>query len=127
VNLNQVTLPAGEVAPLVVFYERLGLRLIVDALPRYARFECPDGESTLSVEQVPERATGPAPVVYFECADLDRTVARLVAEGVRFDSLPADQPWLWREARLRDPAGNALCLYWAGENRRHPPWRVARS
>lgn len=28
---------------------------------------------------------------------------------------------LWREARLRDPAGNALCLFFAGPNRRDPP------
>jgi catechol 2,3-dioxygenase-like lactoylglutathione lyase family enzyme len=124
-NLNQVTLPARDVALAVSFYEQLGLRLIVDALPRYVRFECPDGESTLSVERTGADAAGAAPVVYFECEDLDRTVERLVAAGIRFESLPADQPWLWREARLRDPAGNALCLYWAGTNRRHPPWRVA--
>jgi catechol 2,3-dioxygenase-like lactoylglutathione lyase family enzyme len=123
-NLNQVTLPAVDVAPAVAFYQRLGLRLIVEDLPHYVRFECPDGESTLSVEQVPERGTGPGPVVYFECEDLDRTVERLSAAGIEFDTLPADQPWLWREARLRDPAGNLLCLFWAGRNRRHPPWRV---
>src|SRR3989442_5453961 len=46
------------------------------------------------------------------------------AAGIQFDSAPTDQPWLWREARLRDPAGNSLCLYSAGPNRRHPPWRV---
>ncbi|HET7599635.1 MAG TPA: VOC family protein [Gemmatimonadales bacterium] len=123
-NLNQVTLSAADLAPAVAFYQRLGLRLIVDALPRYARFECPDGESTLSLEQAPERAAGSSPVVYFECEQLDDTVERLVAAGIRFDSMPADQPWLWREARLRDPAGNPLCLYRAGRNRRHPPWRV---
>ena len=123
-NLNQVTLPAREVAPAVAFYRRLGLRLIVDALPRYVRFECPDGDSTLSVEQTD--ATGPlsATVVYFECEDLDGMVDCLVAAGVEFEQLPADQPWLWREARLKDPAGNRLCLYRAGPNRRHPPWRV---
>ena len=124
-NLNQVTLPVLEVAPAMAFYQRLGLRLIVDALPRYVRFECPDGESTLSLEQASERGAGPGQVIYFECEHLDETVERLRAADIAFDSLPADQPWLWREARLRDPGGNSLCLYWAGRNRRYPPWRVA--
>jgi catechol 2,3-dioxygenase-like lactoylglutathione lyase family enzyme len=123
-NLNQVTLPAQDVAAAAVFYRQLGLRLIVDALPRYVRFECPDGESTLSVEQVAELGWGPGPVIYLECGDLDATVERLVSDGIRFDTPPIDQPWLWREARLRDPAGNALCLFHAGDNRREPPWRV---
>jgi predicted enzyme related to lactoylglutathione lyase len=123
-NLNQVTLPAADVGAAAAFYRRLGLRLIVDALPRYVRFECPDGASTLSVEQADAAGAGAAPVVYFECEDLDATVERLVAAGIAFDRRPVDEPWLWREARLRDPAGNRLCLYWAGPNRRHPPWRV---
>jgi len=123
-NLNQVTLPAVDVGPAVDFYSRLGLRLIVEDLPRYARFELPDGESTLSIERVSEATAGHGPVVYFECEDLDQTVHRLRAKGVEFDSLPLDQPWLWREARLRDPGGNTLCLYWAGRNRRYPPWRL---
>jgi catechol 2,3-dioxygenase-like lactoylglutathione lyase family enzyme len=123
-NLNQVTLPAVDLAEAAQFYQRPGFRLIVDALPRYVRFECPEGESTLSLEQVPMLGTHPAPVIYLECRHLDETVAGLIAAGVRFDSGPTDQTWLWREARLRDPAGNELCLYWAGDNRRYPPWRV---
>jgi catechol 2,3-dioxygenase-like lactoylglutathione lyase family enzyme len=124
VNLNQVTLPAQDVAAAARFYRLLGLRLIVDALPRYVRFECPDGESTFSLEHDPRTGGGAAPAVYFECDDLDATVARLEAAGIEFDAEPTDQPWLWREARLRDPAGNALVLYFAGPNRRYPPWRV---
>jgi catechol 2,3-dioxygenase-like lactoylglutathione lyase family enzyme len=69
-NLNQVTLPARDVAAAAAFYQRLGLRLMVDALPRYVRFECPDGDGTLSVEQASDGGAGPAPVVYFECEDL---------------------------------------------------------
>jgi len=124
VNLNQVTLPALDVPRAAEFYRRLGFRLIVDALPRYVRFECPDGDSTLSIEQADSAGTGPTPVIYFECEDLDGTVERLRAEGIELEQLPVDQPWLWREARLRDPAGNRLCLYRAGANRRDPPWRV---
>ncbi|MGA3124897.1 MAG: VOC family protein [Polyangiaceae bacterium] len=63
-------------------------------------------------------------IVYFECEDLDARVAALKEQGVVFDTEPADEPWLWREARLRDPDGNVLCLYRAGVNRRNPPWRV---
>jgi predicted enzyme related to lactoylglutathione lyase len=62
--------------------------------------------------------------VYFECDDLDDTVSRLREQGLRFASGPQDQRWLWREAHIRDPAGNEICLFHAGENRRHPPWRV---
>jgi hydroxymethylpyrimidine/phosphomethylpyrimidine kinase len=56
--------------------------------------------------------------------DLDARVAALEAAGLVFLSGPQDQPWLWREARLRDPAGNEIRLYHAGENRRFPPWRL---
>jgi len=123
-NLNQVTLPAMDVAACTTFYQRLGLRLIVDSRPRYVRFECPTGDSTLSVELAPERSAGSVPVIYLECEDLDGTVDRLRAAGIDFETPPTDQSWLWREARLRDPAGNPLCLYSAGRNRRYPPWRV---
>lgn len=124
-NLNQVTLPAVDVAATAAFYQRLGFRLIVDALPRYVRFECPEGAATLSIEQVPARGAEPGPIVFFECRCLDDTVDRLRATGIEFETLPTDRPWLWREARLRDPAGNPLCLFSAGPNRRFPPWRVA--
>ena len=40
---------------------------------------------------------------------------------------PVDQPWQWREARLRDPDGNRLCLFHAGENRLNPPWRLGNA
>ena len=122
-NLNQITLPARDYAESVAFYRRLGLVQIVDAPPRYARFEC-EGGATFSIHTVDEPSAGPGAVVYFEVEALDEAVARLQAAGVDFTSLPRDERWLWREARLRDPAGNEICLYRAGENRRFPPWRL---
>jgi catechol 2,3-dioxygenase-like lactoylglutathione lyase family enzyme len=124
-NLNQVTLPATDFDRSVAFYRDMGFRLIVHSPPRYARFECPAGDSTFSVHTVahPVRSTGV--VVYFECDDLDARVERLVAAGFEFAKLPTDERWLWREARLSDPAGNEICLFHAGVHRRHPPWRVA--
>ena len=41
-----------------------------------------------------------------------------------FEHGPRNQPWMWREARLRDPDGNIIFLYKAGEARRFPPWRM---
>jgi hypothetical protein len=55
---------------------------------------------------------------------VDFEVRRLRLAGVHIDQEPQKQRWLWYESWLRDPAGNAVCLYRAGQNRRYPPWRV---
>lgn len=120
-NLNQVTLDVTDVELAKDFYQRLGLTLIVSS-GHYARFLCPGG-ATLSVHRVDAVAPGQSGT-YFECDDLDSRVAALEAAGMVFDHGPVDQTWLWREAWLRDPDGNRLCLYFAGENRVSPPWRV---
>jgi catechol 2,3-dioxygenase-like lactoylglutathione lyase family enzyme len=124
-NLNQVTVPSSDVAKSIDFYSQLGLALIVESLPNYARFECPNGEGTFSVHKMPSMLKS-GTVVYFECDDLDARVAALKDRGVKFDSEPEDQPWLWREAYLTDPDGNVICLYSAGANRKNPPWRLTR-
>ncbi len=122
-KLNQVTLPASDVAQSVEFYQLMGFNLIVNS-PHYARFECPEGDSTFSVHFTEDVGRETGVVVYFECANLDQRAAALQASGLSFIKLPSDEPWLWREARLNDPAGNVICLFWAGENRKNPPWRV---
>ena len=122
-DLNQVTLPAVDVAASVAFYRRMGFTLVVDA-PHYARFKSTVGNSTFSLHATPAIAEGATAIVYFECAALDQTVAELRAKGLRFTQEPRDEPWLWREARIVDPSGNVICLYFAGENRLNPPWRV---
>ncbi|MBA15167.1 MAG: bifunctional hydroxymethylpyrimidine kinase/phosphomethylpyrimidine kinase [Sphingomonas sp.] len=119
--LNQVTVPVGDFAAAERFYRLLGLKQIVRAQPRYARFEA-EGGATFSIEAAEEMARGP--VIFFECGDLDMTVTYLKAQGVVFDTEPTDQKWGWRDARLTDPSGNAICLYQAGEMRRFPPWRI---
>ena len=123
-RLNQVTAAARDLDASIAFYRLLGLRLIVHS-PHYARFEMADGEATFSLHiaegDIPSEN---APQLYFECDDLDAEVKRLKSAGVAFEREPTQQRWLWCEAWLRDPAGNAVCLYHAGENRRHPPWRI---
>ena len=123
-RLNQVTLKGRDIGACAEFYQRLGFVLIVDSRPRYVRFECPDGGATFSVELAEHPPLGEGAEIYFECDDLDDAVERLRHRGFEFEHGPVDQPWLWREARLRDPAGNVIVLYTAGENRRFPPWRV---
>jgi catechol 2,3-dioxygenase-like lactoylglutathione lyase family enzyme len=122
-NLNQVTVPATDIEQSAAFYRAIGLRQIVSA-PHYARFECPEGDATFSIHQVDRVVSDSGVVVYFECADLDARVNSLREKGFEFTHRPTDESWLWREARLRDPAGNVLCLYWAGKNRKNPPWRL---
>jgi catechol 2,3-dioxygenase-like lactoylglutathione lyase family enzyme len=122
-NLNQVTVPALDIPQSIAFYQALGLRLIVES-EHYARFECPEGDATFSLH-LEERAGLSSTLVYFEVKDLAGTVAGLKALGLEFSKEPTEEPWLWRESRLHDPAGNQICIYTAGVNRKHPPWRVS--
>ena len=124
-NLNQITVPVRDVPRSIEFYKKLGLQPIVEALPHYARFEVPEGGSTFSLHQVEELPKGEGIYVYFESDRLDEWIDELIVKGIEFDEKPEDRPWLWREARLKDPDGNQLILYYAGENRLNPPWRIS--
>lgn len=95
---------------------------IVDT-PHYARFECPQGTSTFSL-QLDASDYRSGTVIYFEDENLDEIVQQLADKGFEFDQLPSDMQYLWREAILHDPSGNKIKLYWAGKNRLNPPWRV---
>lgn len=123
-DLNQITVPSKDLTRSIPFYEELGLVLIVRSLPHYARFECPDGNSTFSIHQTDELPKGEGIHVYFECKDLDNHVCQLKEKGIEFEQEPTDQRWLWREARLKDPDGNQLVLFYGGKNRLDPPWRI---
>lgn len=107
----------------VAFYENLGLHQIV-ADADYARFEVPEGGSTLSLDLVDEPAEPGNVSVYFESDDLDSLVGELQRRGVAFESPPEDKDYLWREAVLRDPDGHRIILFHAGENRLDPPWKL---
>ena len=123
-NLNQVTIPSVNVANATVFYKKLGLQLIVDALPRYVRFECPDGDATFSIHKVNELPKRDGVIVYFENETLDEHVQNLIGKGIQFEELPSDKSWLWREAKLRDNDNNQIIIFQAGKNRKSPPWRI---
>jgi hydroxymethylpyrimidine/phosphomethylpyrimidine kinase len=123
-RLNQVTLTVNDYAKSVHFYALLGLKQIVDSPEnQYARFETAGG-GTLSIQADPDEKISATTAIYLECDDLDTQVERLARSGIPFEHAPRNQPWMWREARLRDPSGNIIFLYKAGEARRFPPWRI---
>ena len=121
-NLNQVTLTVNDIAKASEFYLKLGFTQIVDS-PHYARFESPMGDSTFSLMLDNNKIDNSA-TIYFEHEKLDQWVEELLIKGIKIEQLPTDQSYLWREAICHDPSGNKIKLYWAGENRLNPPWRV---
>ena len=125
-RLNQITITGTDYGKMVEFYKKLGLTHIVDSPDnQYARFETGNG-TTLSVQCDSAAVVEDTMALYFECDDLDKRVQELTRKGLAFEHGPRAQPWMWREARLRDPAGNTIFLYKAGEHRRYPIWRVDR-
>ena len=123
-NLNQVTIPVTDINKSIDFYTEIGLILIVHTHDRYARFVCSDGNSTLSLHVVDSISSNAQTTIYFEREDLDQYIETLRKKGVKFNLMPKDQPWLWREAHLSDPDGNPLIIYHAGSNRIDPPWKI---
>lgn len=124
-DLNQITIPVSDVERSILYYQLLGLKLIVKSLPDYARFECPTGDSTFSLHKSKEEPIGNGIWIYFEVKDVDEKVKALSKNGIHCEEMPNDKPWLWREARFLDPDQHLLILYSAGENRKNPPWRIA--
>lgn len=123
-NLNQVTIPSLNVPKAIVFYQKLGFKLIVHTHDQYARFECVEGDATFSIHEVTSLPKGEGAIIYFETSQLDEKVERFRESGIPFELLPTTQSWLWREAHLRDPDNNKIILYFAGDNRKNPPWRI---
>jgi len=121
-RLNQVTVSVTDIPRAAAFYTGLGLVPIVVS-DHYRRFVLPRGGATLSLH-VCEGPVASTTTVYLESDDLDGVHAALTGRGYVFEHGPVDQSWNWREARLRDPDGNVLCLYQAGDDRLDPPWRV---
>ena len=122
-NLNQITVSVSNIENAIIFYKQLGLLLIVKSA-HYARFECPEGGSTFSLHLAIPPFQNDETRIYFEIENLDEKVKELLSKKIMFDELPTDKPWLWREAQLKDPDGNRLILYYAGLNRKNPPWRI---
>ena len=102
--LNQITIPCLDYSASVAFYEALGMVRIVEAPPRYARFESADGSgATLSLHTV-------SPPVSASAGS---------GTGIYFDHPSADALDAHVEALKAQ-----VCLMFAGKARRFPDWRV---
>ena len=121
-NLNQVTISVKNVEQSILFYQKMGLTLIVKSLPDYARFECTNGDATFSLHR--NEGLNNGTWIYFEVDNVDVKVKQLQENHFSIDEVPEDKPWLWREARLKDLDNNIIIIYNAGNNRKNPPWRI---
>ena len=109
------------------FYAKLGLKLIVESLPDYARFEYPDGYSTFSIHRKGGLPKGEGISIYFECTNLDEYLKGLIKKGFFFEQTPTNQKWFWREARLKGVDGNQLILFYGGKKQSKSPLENKKS
>ncbi len=124
-KLNQVTVSVVDIEKSFEFYKNLGLKPIVKS-DHYARFVLPEGGSTFSIQKI-ENKPSSSTTVYFETKDLDNLVEKLKNKGFKFNEYPSDKRWGWREAKLQDPDKNVICIYYGGNNRLSPDWRIPES
>ena len=91
-NLNQIgqiALHADDLNRAVAFYrDTLGMRLLFQAPPGLAFFDC--GGIRLTLDAVKEKDTPErlSSLIYYKVADLNSTYDTLVSRGVSFDSKP---------------------------------------
>jgi catechol 2,3-dioxygenase-like lactoylglutathione lyase family enzyme len=121
-EFNHAMIYTADYARALRFYrDQLGFRVIEEYPGGYGRLRSPAGRTTIALHALePGQRMEPGTEglrLYFETRGLDAACARLAASGVVFDRMPADMPWGWRHAYLRDPDGHEISLYWAGAKR----------
>ena len=113
-TIGQIAVNVHDLARAVAFYrDTLGIRLLFEAPPTMAFFDCGGVRLMLSLPERPEY-DHPASIIYYKVDDIQRAVATLTARGVEFDSPPhliAKLPHadLWM-AFLRDVDRNPVGL-----------------
>ncbi len=113
-RLGQVAIPATDIARAVAFYrDTLGLRLLFEAPPKLAFFDC-GGVRLMISEPEAGNAFQPGSILYYVVDDLAGAHGALVARGVEFlhapqlvARMPDHELWM---AFLRDSEGNTVGL-----------------
>ena len=111
-RIGQIAIVVKDSARATAFYrDVLGMRLLFEAPPRLAFFDCGGVRLMLSPAEGPEAATG---ILYYAVADIAAALDTLQARGVQFEQAPhlvgstGDRDvWI---AFLRDSEGNLVGL-----------------
>jgi len=113
-RIGQIAVVVHDLPRAVAFYrDTLGIRLLFEAPPMMAFFDCAGVRLMLSLPSAPEH-DHPASIIYYAVDDIQAATRTLVSRGVAFDNEPhviARLPHavLWMAA-FRDPDGNILEL-----------------
>ncbi|MBK6487713.1 MAG: VOC family protein [Gemmatimonadetes bacterium] len=113
-RIGQVAMPAREIARAVAFYrDTLGLRLLFEAPPKLAFFDC-GGVRLMLAEPEGGATFQPGSILYYVVDDLAAAHAALVERGVSFvhapqkvATMPDHELWM---AFLHDSEGNTVGL-----------------
>lgn len=112
--IGQISINATDIPRAVAFYrDSLGMRLMFEAPPKMAFFDCAGVRLMLSLPETPEY-DHPGSVLYFRVDDIDQAYAQLKERGVTFQDKPhliARMPdhELWMTF-FKDSEGNTLAL-----------------
>ena len=113
-RVAQIAVNVRDLPRAVAFWrDQLGLKLLFQAPPALAFFDCGGTRLMLSRPERPE-FDHPGALLYFQVADLKAAHARLVANGVAFrqaptlvERMPDHELWM---AFFEDSEGNPLAL-----------------
>jgi predicted enzyme related to lactoylglutathione lyase len=112
--IGQVAMNATDIPRAVAFYrDALGMRLLFEAPPKMAFFDCGTVRLMLSLPETAEY-DHPGSVLYFRVDDIDQAYAQMKERGVTFRDQPhliARMPdhELWMTF-FNDSEGNTLAL-----------------
>lgn len=115
-QIGQIAIPVADLERAVVFYrDVLGMRLMFQAPPALAFFDCSGVRLMLDVSAKGQQ-NHYSSIIYYKVDDLPVVYETLKSRGVQFEQPPefvAKMPdhELWM-AFLKDPDGNMLGLMW---------------
>ena len=112
--IGQIATNAKDIDRAVAFYrDKLGMRLLFEAPPKLAFFDCAGVRLMVSQPEDPE-FDHPGSVLYFRVEDINQAFATLKERGVEFRDaphlvvrMPDHELWM---TFFRDTEGNTLAL-----------------